>query len=69
MHKHVKDRGILEESLPKEYKETKYLYVKNKQNIDIENVILSPWQESLLKDIKPSDREVIWVIGRKGNEG
>ena len=35
-----KHHGIPEESLPKEYKEAKDLYVKNKQNIDINNVIL-----------------------------
>jgi len=69
VYKHAKDYGIPEESLSKEYKEAKDLYVKNKQNIDVENVILRPWQEGLLSYIKPSDREVIWVIGRKGNEG
>jgi hypothetical protein len=69
VYKHAKDHGIPEESLSKEYKEAKDLYVKNKQNIDINNVILRPWQEGLLNYIKPSDREVIWVIGRKGNEG
>ena len=68
VYKHAKDRGIPEESLPREYKEAKDLYVKNKQNIDIDNVILRPWQEGLLKYIKPSDREVIWVIGRKEKE-
>ena len=40
VYKHVKERGIPEESLSKEYKEAKDLYVKNKQNIDVENVIL-----------------------------
>ena len=69
VYKHAKEYGIPEESLPKEYKEAKDLYVKNKQNIDVENVILRPWQEGLLNYIKPSDREDIWVIGRKGNEG
>jgi hypothetical protein len=39
VYKHVKDRGIPEESLPKEYKEAKDLYVKNKQNRDVENVM------------------------------
>ena len=63
IYKHVKDRGIPEESLPREYMEAKDLYVKNKQNIDIDNVILRPWQEGLLKYIKPSNREFIWVIG------
>ena len=65
VYKHAKEYGIPEESLPKEYKEAKDLYVKNKQNIDVENVILRPWQESLRNYIKPTDREVIWVIGRK----
>ena len=65
VYKHAKDHGIPEESLSKEYKEAKDLYVKNKQNIDVENVILRPWQEGLLNYIKPSDREIIWVIGRK----
>jgi hypothetical protein len=69
VYNHVKDRGITEESLRKEYREAKDLYVKNKQNIDIKNVILRPWQESLLEYIKPSNREIIWVVGRKGNEG
>ena len=69
VYKHAKDCGIPEESLPREYKEEKDLYVKNKQNIDIDNVILRPWQEGLLKYIKPSNRKVIWVIGRKVNEG
>jgi len=69
IYKHVKDRGIPEESLPKDYKEAKDLYVKNKQNIDINNVILRPWQEGLLEYMKPSNREIIWIIGRKGNEG
>ena len=44
VYKHVKERGIPEESLSREYKEAKDLYVKNKQNIDVENVILRPWQ-------------------------
>ncbi len=32
VYNHVKDRGITEESLPKEYKEAKDLYVKNNKN-------------------------------------
>ena len=30
---------------------------------------LRPWQQKLLEDIKPSDRNIIWVIGRNGAEG
>ena len=47
VYKHGKDCGIPEESLPKEYKEAKDLYVKNKQNIDIKNMILRPWQDQM----------------------
>ena len=61
VYKHAKDVGIPEESLAKEYKEAKDLYVKNKQNIDVDNVILRPWQEGLLNYIKPSDRVEEWV--------
>ena len=65
----AKSRGIAEESLRSEYKKAKELYLKHKKNVDIENVILRSWQDSLLQYIKPSNREIIWVIGRKGNEG
>ena len=65
----VKARDIAEESVCKEYKEFLDLFMKQKQNIDVENVLLRPWQASLLKHIKPSVREVIWVIGEKCNEG
>ena len=37
------------------------MYVKNKQNIDVDNVVLRPWQEGLLKYIKPSERVEEWV--------
>ncbi len=30
---------------------------------------LKPWQQKLLGDITPSDRNIIWVVGRKGAEG
>ena len=65
----AKSLGIAEESLRSEYKKAKELYLKHKKNVDIENVILRSWQDSLLQYLKPSNREIIWVIGRKGNEG
>ena len=65
----AKSLGIAEESLRSEYKKAKELYLKHEKNVDIENVILRSWQDSLLQYIKPSNREIIWVIGRKGNEG
>ena len=69
LYEEAKEREIPEESLRREYKEAKELYIKHRMNIDLENVILRPWQESLLQYIKPSNREIIWVIGKKGNEG
>ena len=37
---------------------------------NILDVQLRPWQQQLLEIIKvPTDREIIWVIGKKGNEG
>ena len=45
------------------------MYMKQRENIDIDNVILRLWQTSLLEYMKPSYREVIWVIGKKGDEG
>ena len=32
-------------------------------------VILRPWQEKLVELIKPSEREIIWIVGSVGNEG
>ena len=69
LYEEVNQQGIQEESLCQEYKVLLDIYRKQKKNIDIENVTLRSWQESLLKYMKPSDREIIWVIGVKGNEG
>ena len=30
---------------------------------------LRPWQQQLLEQINPSDRNIIWVVGRNGAEG
>ena len=69
IYEEIEEHEISEESLRREYKEAKELYIKHKKNIDLDNVILRPWQKALLEYIKPSTREVIWVIGKHGNEG
>ena len=69
IYEEVGKYGIKEESLCSEYKELLEMYMKQRKNIDVDNVILRCWQESLLQYLKPSNREVIWVIGRRGNEG
>ena len=69
IYEEIEEHEIPEESLRREYKEAKELYIKHKKNIDLDNVILRPWQKALLEYIKPSTREVIWVMGKHGNEG
>ena len=62
--------NIREESLAKEHKEALKVYRNQMPRIDIQDVELRPWQQQLLDIIKiPSEREVIWVKGVKGNEG
>ena len=69
MYEYVKEYDIDEKSIPKEMREPLEIYKEQKQNVDVENVILRSWQESLLDYMKPSDREVIWVQGRYCGEG
>ena len=47
-------------------------YSKALEIIDVPDKItdtLRPWQQNLLESIKPSDRNIIWVVGRNGAEG
>ena len=67
--KTIKEKKIPQDSLSTEYKDALDLYWNKKQLMDIENVILKTWQESLLQYLKPSNREIIWVQGAKCNEG
>lgn len=69
MYEYVKEYDIDEKSIPKEMREPLEIYKEQKQNVDVENVILKSWQESLLNYMKPSDREIIWVQGRRCGEG
>ena len=69
IYEEVGKYGIKEESLCSEYKELLDMYMKQRKNIDVDNVILRSWQTALLEYMKPNNREVIWVIGSRGNEG
>ena len=59
------------QALPSEMKEAVDAYMENQEDFrEVENVELKPWQESLLKYVQqPHDREIIWVVGKDGNEG
>ena len=65
------DKGtVREESLTRCRKEALDLYRKQKPRIDIQSTQLRPWQNELLKIIsEPSDRDVFWICGYRGNEG
>ena len=69
LYQSMYDMDIAEESLRPEFKEMLDFYRKQREYVNVNQVILRPWQQSLLEHMKPSDREIIWVIGKKGNEG
>ena len=57
-------------ALSKDLKEALDIYRNDYDDFDLyKDTVLYPWQESLLKYMKPSDREVIWIVGEKTNEG
>ena len=56
--------------LSKEHQEALELYRKHKSRFDITTSILRPWQEQALGLLEsPTDRNIIWICGRNGNEG
>ena len=59
------------QALTRDMKEEVDLYMENQENFrDIGNIELKPWQESLLEYVQqPCDREIVWVVGKEGNEG
>ena len=64
-----KNEVVYLNSLRAEYKEVLDLYMKESVESFPTNVELKPWQNELMKYIKPHDREIIWVVGKDGNEG
>ena len=58
-----------EDSLDKEMKAALDLYRKQIPRMDIGTVVLRKWQADLIESMRPSTRQIIWVVGRKGNEG
>ena len=67
----ILDKGVIrEESLTKERKVALDLHRKQRPRFDIAIKELRAWQEEALKLIeKPSERKIIWIMGRRGNEG
>ena len=67
----ILDEGVVrEESLTKEHKLALDIYRRQEPRGDISTVQLRSWQEEALKLIdSPSERQVIWIVGRQGHEG
>ena len=61
---------VFEKALPKDMKEALNLYVMQGNNLIGENAELKPWQAELLEEIRnPTDRHIIWVVGKACGEG
>ena len=67
----ILDKGVVtEESFPNDWKEALDLYMKQGHEIDCDNVVLKAWQAELLEWINdPTDRYVLWVVGKACGEG
>ena len=58
------------QALTRDMKEAVNLYIEKQADFrDVGNVELKPWQNELMKYIQPHDYEIIWVVGKDGNEG
>ena len=66
---YIEEAKIMQESLSKERQDALDLYIKQKERLDQGTTKLRPWQDDLLRYMKPTDREVIWIRGINGNEG
>ena len=61
---------VLEESLPGAMKDALNIYMKQAQEVNHNNVELKPWQKELLEYINnPTQRQIIWVVGKSCGEG
>ena len=44
--------------------------MKQGEDLNCTEAVLKPWQIELMKEVnKPTDRHIIWIIGKKENEG
>ena len=66
----VRSGDIDQQSLSKEHAYALHLYNKMRPIIDVKSAELRLWQEQCLKLIDvPTERNVIWIKGMRGNEG
>ena len=66
----IDEHGINEQSLSNDHQEALVLFRRQKPQFEIEDVELRPWQQDAMKYFEsPTQRQVIWIRGNKGNEG
>ena len=69
IYEFIHKNDVFPNSLRPEYKEALDVYMKESVESFPTNVELKPWQNELMNYIEPHDREIIWVVGKDGNEG
>ena len=64
-------KGVVqEESLDKQHQEALQLYRKRMPRFDVSTSVLRPWQQQALELVETlTDRKIIWIYGKNGNEG
>ena len=66
----IDEHGINEQSLSNDHQEALVLFRRQKPQFEIEDVELRPWQQDAMKYFEsPTQRQVIWIRGNRGNEG
>ena len=65
----IKDYIIHQKIDPKTLRREYQKAVKTVMDTPVLDLVLKPWQEKLLKLMKPSEREIILIVGKDGNEG
>ena len=71
VYKILGEGEVKQGALPKDMQEALELYEKENNDFDLyKDTALYPWQQECMKHINnKSDREVIWIVGEKTNEG
>ena len=66
----IDEHGINEQSLSNDHREALILFRRQQPQFEISGVELRAWQQDAMKYFEsPTQRQVIWIRGNKGNEG
>ena len=67
----ISEGEINEECMSKDYKHALELYRKRWKRLDVNGVVLRPWQKDLFNTFQcsPDDRTVMWIYDKSGNTG